>query len=55
MIGQLKIIELREKARTALGDKFSLREFHNEVLGTGSVPLETLGHRIDAWIKRKQG
>jgi len=55
MIGQLKIIELREKARKALGDKFSLREFHDEVLGTGSVPLETLGHQIDAWIVRKRG
>jgi len=54
MIGQLKIIELREKAAKALRDKFSLREFHNEVLGTGSVPLETLEHQIDAWIKRKQ-
>jgi uncharacterized protein (DUF885 family) len=54
MIGQLKIIELREKARKALGGKFSLREFHNEVLGAGSVPLETLAHQIDVWIKRKQ-
>jgi uncharacterized protein (DUF885 family) len=53
MIGQLKIIELREKARTALGEKFSLREFHNEVLGAGPVPLVTLGNQIDNWIKRK--
>ena len=53
MIGQLKIIELREKARSALGDKFSLREFHNQVLGTGPVPLETLGRQIEVWIKQK--
>ncbi len=35
MIGELKIVELREKAKKALGDKFSLREFHNAVLRTG--------------------
>ena len=53
MIGQLKIIELRDKARQALGNTFSLREFHDEVLGAGSVPLESLGNQIDSWIKRK--
>ena len=42
MIGQLKMIELREKARERLGDRFSLRDFHNLVLGTGMVPLELL-------------
>jgi uncharacterized protein (DUF885 family) len=52
MIGQLKIVELREKARAALGSRFSLREFHNAVLGTGSVPLELLERQIDAYIRR---
>jgi uncharacterized protein (DUF885 family) len=50
MIGELKIIELREKARKALGDKFSLREFHNVVLTTGTVPLELLERQVDAYI-----
>jgi len=55
MIGQLKIIELREKARTALGAQFSLREFHNQVLNAGPVPLDLLARQIDAWIKRTLG
>ena len=50
MIGQLKILELREKARKALGDKFSLREYHNVVLDTGTVPLEILERQVDAYI-----
>jgi uncharacterized protein (DUF885 family) len=50
MIGQLKIVELREKARKTLGAKFSLREFHNVVLGIGSVPLETLERHVNLWI-----
>jgi uncharacterized protein (DUF885 family) len=54
MIGQLKIVELREKARTALGNRFSIREFHNVVLGTGSVPLQLLERQVDAYIKRNR-
>jgi uncharacterized protein (DUF885 family) len=50
MIGQLKIVELREKAHTALGQDFSLREFHNIVLGTGTVPLELLEQEVDRYI-----
>ena len=50
MIGQLKIVELREKARKALGDKFSLREFHNVVLRTGMVPLDILERQVDGFI-----
>jgi uncharacterized protein (DUF885 family) len=50
MIGQLRIVELREKARAALGDRFSIKAFHNLVLETGSVPLEVLGQEVDAWI-----
>ncbi len=49
-VGQLEILALRAKARAALGDKFSLKEFHNVVLRTGSVPLSVLGHVIDDWI-----
>jgi uncharacterized protein (DUF885 family) len=54
MIGELKIIELREKAKKALGDKFSLRQFHNVVLDTGIVPLDVLERQIDAYIVRNR-
>jgi len=54
MIGQLKIVELREKAHKALGDKFSLREYHNVVLDTGTVPLEILERQVDAYIASAQ-
>ena len=54
MIGQLKIVELREKARKALGDKFSLREYHDVVLDTGTVPLEILERQVDAYIASAQ-
>lgn len=50
MIGQLKYIELRERARAALGPRFSMREYHNVVLRTGSVPMELMERRIDAYI-----
>jgi len=50
MIGQLKIVELRERARAALGDRFSLRDFHRVVLGVGVVPLEILEREVDAYI-----
>ncbi len=49
-MGQRKILELRERARTALGDKFDLRAFHDQVLGAGALPLDVLEQRIDAWI-----
>jgi uncharacterized protein (DUF885 family) len=51
-IGQLKIIELREKAKQALGNRFDIRGFHDEILGAGSLPLDVLAARIDAWIAR---
>ncbi len=50
MIGQLRIVELREKARSALGPKFAIKEFHNLVLRTGDVPLDVLTREVDAWI-----
>ena len=50
MIGQLKILELREKAKAALGPKFSIKEFHNLVLRGGSMPLDVLAGEVDRWI-----
>ena len=49
-IGQLKIVELRKRAEQALGKKFDLRAFHDEVLKDGAVPLEVLELKIDRWI-----
>ena len=49
MIGELKIVELREKARQAMGSSFSLRQFHNVVFDTGTVPLEILEQQVDAY------
>ena len=51
-IGELKLLELRERAKRSLGDKFSIKEFHNVVLRTGGVPLAVLEGVIDEWIER---
>ena len=53
-IGQLKIIELRERARTALGERFDLRRFHMAVLDHGAVPLNVLQQLLDEWIVAEQ-
>jgi len=49
-IGQLEILELRDRAKAALGDNFDLRAFHDQVLDSGALPLDVLSDRIDAWI-----
>ena len=53
-IGQLKIRELRSKAEKQMGKKFDIKEFHNEVLETGCVPLKILEDKIDLWIKKNK-
>jgi len=49
-IGQLKILELRDRAKKALADKFDIRAFHDQVLDAGALPLDVLSGRIDSWI-----
>ncbi len=49
-IGQLKFIELRTRAQQALGPKFDIRAFHDEVIDSGALPLDVLETRVDAWI-----
>ena len=53
-IGQLKIIELRDKAKAELGEDFDIREYHDQVLETGCVPLELLENKIDNWIEEEK-
>lgn len=49
-IGQLKIIELRKRAEQAMGSNFNIKAFHNQVLNSGSLPLDVLERKIDRWI-----
>jgi uncharacterized protein (DUF885 family)/quercetin dioxygenase-like cupin family protein len=51
MMGELKILELRDKAKKTLGDKFSIKDFHNAVLSAGTVPLDLLERRVDAYLR----
>ena len=50
MIGQLKILELRDRARRVLGNRFDIRDFHAVVLENGAVPLDLLEQLVDDWI-----
>ena len=53
-IGMLKILELRAKAKEALGDKFDIRGFHDEILKYGPLPLNVVEAKIDAWVSSQQ-
>jgi uncharacterized protein (DUF885 family) len=53
-VGMMKILELRERARTTLGSRFDVREFHDEVLRNGAMPLAVLERVIDAYVARKK-
>ncbi len=53
-VGRLKILQLRAKAQKALGPKFDIRTFHDEILDSGALPLDVLEQRVDAWIAAQQ-
>jgi uncharacterized protein (DUF885 family) len=52
-MGQLTILKLRDEAKKQLGDKFDLKAFHDEILNGGSMPLDLLQERVEAWIKNQ--
>lgn len=54
-IGMLKIVELRERAKSELGEAFDIRDFHDVVLRDGAVPLAILEENVDAWIAETKG
>ena len=54
-LGQLKILELRQRAQTELGPRFDIRSFHDEILNGGALPLDLLESHIVAWIARVKG
>jgi len=53
-LGQLEILRLREEARQKLGAKFDLRAFHDEVVGSGPLPLGVLHSQVESWISAQQ-
>jgi uncharacterized protein (DUF885 family) len=53
-VGQLKVRELRDRAQKELGPKFDIRDFHDEMLNGGTLPLDLLDARTDKWIARQK-
>jgi uncharacterized protein (DUF885 family) len=53
-VGMLKMLELRDRARHELGDRFDIREFHNVVLSSGSMPIFLLERLVDEWIAEQR-
>ena len=54
-VGQMKILELRERAKLALGPKFDIKGFHAVLLENGGVPLTVLEKLVDGWVAKTQG
>ncbi|MGH8247125.1 MAG: DUF885 domain-containing protein, partial [Gammaproteobacteria bacterium] len=53
-IGMIRILNLRDRAKQALGDRFDIRAFHDVVIGNGDMPLAVLEQEVDRWIRAKQ-
>lgn len=53
-LGQLKILELRQRAQDELGVHFDIRKFHDEILNAGALPLNVLDARVSTWIQRQK-
>jgi uncharacterized protein (DUF885 family) len=53
-MGQLKILELRDRAKAALGAKFDLKAFHDVVLDSGALPMDILEQQVNAWIENQR-
>jgi len=53
-IGQLEILKLRQRAQQKLGSGFDIRQFHDEVLSAGNLPLNIMEARVDAWLATKK-
>ena len=51
-MGAVELLRLRERARTVLGARFDLRDFHDVVLGSGSLPLSVLEWKVERWLAR---
>ena len=53
-MGQLKILELRARAKAAIGPKFDLKAFHDLVVDSGALPLDVLDQRANVWIEAQK-
>lgn len=53
-MGQLQILDLRAKAQKELGTNFDIREFHDQILDSGALPLDVLASEVDVWIAQKK-
>ena len=53
-MGQLKILELRQKSQTALGTRFQLKDFHDVIIDSGALPMDVLEKQVDTWIASKR-
>lgn len=54
MVGELKIMELRQRAKRELGSKFDIRDFHEAVLSHGSLPLDVVDEQVNSYIAMKR-
>ena len=53
MVGKIRILALREMARSALGEDFDIRDFHDTVLANGPIPLDILEEQVTEWVQRR--